>query len=228
MKNFSTKYSIVISVVAVILLIVLLLSKCNHSSTKPNFTNPRTVLDSTNKDEKKTFASNDSLNKENIALKVKDSILEINYNSVKQSETSLSAALRSQLQPNKQDVDNYIDTSEKRDSICDNLNINKDKIIAKKDSIITNWDSLYSHTRASLNFLAVQSAAQLKYEQTLQPKNQLYIGGGVYGNKLSIIQGIHAGLLFKNKQDRIYKGDVMYDFNTGINYDLSTYFKIHK
>lgn len=228
MKNFATKYSIAISIIAAILLVLLLLTKCSHKTAQTQtFVQPKTVLDSTNREEKKTAYHIDSLNKINSVIISKDSILQINYNSLKESETSLAVALRKQLQPNKQDVDNYIDTSEKRDSICDSLNANKDRIIVQKDKIITSWDTLYSHTRASLNFLAAQSEAQLKYEKTLQPKNQFYVGGGLYGNKLTIIQGINAGFIFKNKKDRIYKADVMYDFNTGVNYSISTYFKIH-
>jgi hypothetical protein len=228
MKNFATKYSIAISAVAVILFVFLLFKSCHKTiSSQPVFVNPKTVVDSVSKDENIKNAHIDSLNKVINILQNSNSSLQSNLNSVRLNEEDLAASLRAQIQPNKQDVDNYIDTSEKRDSICDQLNHNKDLIIIGKDSIISTKDSLYSDTKKSLNFLATQSEAQLKYEKTLQPKNQLYIGGGLYGNKLTIIQGIDAGIIFKNKKDRVYKADVMYDFNTGVNFAISTYFKIH-
>ena len=35
-------------------------------------------------------------------------------------------------------------------------------------------------------------------------KNQLYVGGEVEGSLTSLVSGINAGLLFKNKKDQIF------------------------
>ena len=59
-----------------------------------------------------------------------------------------------------------------------------------------------------------------------KPKNQFYIGGGVQGNKINIINQINAGLLFKNKKDQIFIGQGGIDITGQVNYGIYSYWKI--
>lgn len=59
---------------------------------------------------------------------------------------------------------------------------------------------------------------------TLPPVRQFYIGGGLMGNRLSLINSASAGLLYKDKQDRIFGASV--GWNGQLSYGVSSYFKI--
>ena len=66
-------------------------------------------------------------------------------------------------------------------------------------------------------------------ETIIQPPkkvNQLYIGGGLQGNRYNIINSIHGGLLYKNKKDQIYGLSVGINTNGQIVYGVSSYWKI--
>ena len=53
---------------------------------------------------------------------------------------------------------------------------------------------------------------------------QLFIGGGLVGNQLNPINSANVGLLYKDRQDRVYNFTVGY--NGQIVYGFSTYWKI--
>jgi len=57
-----------------------------------------------------------------------------------------------------------------------------------------------------------------------KPKRQFYIGGGVSGNRLSPINSVNAGLLYKDRRDRIFGIGASYDGQ--INYGIQSYWKI--
>ena len=59
---------------------------------------------------------------------------------------------------------------------------------------------------------------------TLPPVRQLYIGGGLMGNRLSLINSASAGLLYKDRQDRIFGASV--GWNGQLSYGVSSYWKI--
>jgi len=59
-------------------------------------------------------------------------------------------------------------------------------------------------------------------------KNQLYIGGGVGGNKASGVTNLNAGLLFKTKKDHIYSVIVGTNVEGQINYGFQTFWKLKK
>jgi len=60
--------------------------------------------------------------------------------------------------------------------------------------------------------------------KTLPAVKQFYIGGGLFGNQLNPRNSAHVGLLYKDKQDRIFGASVGY--NGQIVYEFSTYWKI--
>ena len=61
---------------------------------------------------------------------------------------------------------------------------------------------------------------------TLHPKptRQFYIGGGISGNKTSLINSVNVGLLYKDRRDRIF--GIGASYNGQINYGVQSYWKI--
>jgi hypothetical protein len=59
----------------------------------------------------------------------------------------------------------------------------------------------------------------------LPPVRQFYIGGGLMGNRFSLINSASAGLLYKDKQDRIFGVSVGIG-NGQLSYGVSSYWKI--
>jgi len=53
---------------------------------------------------------------------------------------------------------------------------------------------------------------------------QLFIGGGLFGNQINPINSAHVGLLYKDRQDRVFGVNVGY--NGQLVYGFSTYWKI--
>ena len=58
------------------------------------------------------------------------------------------------------------------------------------------------------------------------PKRQLYIGGGILGNKDDIVGQIQAGLLLKNKKDQLFGLSTGINVNGSVQYGVSSYWKI--
>jgi hypothetical protein len=59
-------------------------------------------------------------------------------------------------------------------------------------------------------------------------KNQLYMGGGVIGDKTSGVENVNLGLLLKTKKDQIYSVMVGTDVEGQINYGFQLFWKIKK
>ncbi|HSU50765.1 MAG TPA: hypothetical protein VLJ41_09250 [Segetibacter sp.] len=59
-----------------------------------------------------------------------------------------------------------------------------------------------------------------------QPKNQLYLGGGIVGARESFVQQIEAGILLRNKQDQMYGLKAGIDVKGNVLYGLQSYWKI--
>jgi len=60
------------------------------------------------------------------------------------------------------------------------------------------------------------------------PKNQLYIGGGMDGNKTVGLTNVNLGLLFKTKSDKIYGVKVGSNIEGQINYGFQLFWKLKK
>jgi hypothetical protein len=63
-------------------------------------------------------------------------------------------------------------------------------------------------------------------KEPYKPRNQVYIGGGITATPNLQIQGVEAGLLFKNKKDQIFGGKVQYSPQTGFGVGVSSFWKI--
>lgn len=57
-----------------------------------------------------------------------------------------------------------------------------------------------------------------------KPTRQFYIGGGISGNKISPINSVNAGLLYKDRRDRLF--GIGASYNGQIYYGISSYWKI--
>lgn len=60
--------------------------------------------------------------------------------------------------------------------------------------------------------------------KTAPPVKQLYIGGGLYGNPLTVIKSVNLGVLYKDKQDRIFVASVGFDGQ--LIYGFHSYWKV--
>jgi len=56
--------------------------------------------------------------------------------------------------------------------------------------------------------------------------NQLYVGGGIEGNKTNLVNQINAGLLFKNKKDQIFGLNAGLTADGQPNVGISSFWKI--
>lgn len=78
-----------------------------------------------------------------------------------------------------------------------------------------------------LNFPHTTTTITLK--EPYVPNNQVYIGGGITGNTTTPATGIYAGLMFKNKKDRVFGGTVGFQNYNGVfreQFSINTYWKI--
>lgn len=89
-----------------------------------------------------------------------------------------------------------------------------------KDSISENWildSELTSHLKIPEKTITV-----IKEDE---PKRQLYVGAILTGTKVDIMNSANVGLLYKDKKDRLFGGQIGVTPN-GTQFGVSSYFKI--
>lgn len=59
-------------------------------------------------------------------------------------------------------------------------------------------------------------------------KGALFVGGGIYGSKESLVNNVDLGLLYKTKKDKIFGAGVQLDINGKVSYGVKYYGKIFK
>lgn len=59
------------------------------------------------------------------------------------------------------------------------------------------------------------------------PKNKIFIGGELGGNKSTLINQAEFGLLFLNKRDNLLKAGIQMNFDGIVSYKVGKYWKIH-
>lgn len=222
------KYLLGALIVAILIIATIAYLKgCGNkpAPTAPAVVNPVIITDKVINQENAAQPKTNSINKAFDSLNSIIKAQKVDLANLDQQKRTLEAALKFSI--DCPGVSDYEDISNKRDTVCDGIVANQKTQLSLKDTLLQQKQTLYDSLRNRFNFLANQSTAQKLYTDSLQPKNQYYIGGGLYGNKLSFVQGADIGIFLKTKTDRVYKFDVMYDFNYGVQYGLSTYFKIH-
>lgn len=74
------------------------------------------------------------------------------------------------------------------------------------------------------NLVIPEVTKTVTIEKTLEPKRQVYVGAGLYGNQIRPISMANVGLLYKDKKDRIYQVNIGY--NGQVQYGVSTFWKL--
>lgn len=59
-----------------------------------------------------------------------------------------------------------------------------------------------------------------------EPKRQLYIGGGIFGNENNVVGQVQAGVILKNKKDQLFGLSTGINANGQVQYGVSSYWKI--
>lgn len=108
-------------------------------------------------------------------------------------------------------------------------NIQKDSLKIDSIGYVSITDTVTKNLIANRKFKYNLKYPVITNTITLQPipRNQLYIGGGLEGNKVNLINQINAGFLFKNKKDQIYGIYGGIDGNANINFGIQSYWKIN-
>lgn len=108
----------------------------------------------------------------------------------------------------------------------DSLKIDTIGYVNIKDTISEN--SLIGRSYSyNLHYPRITTTITNTITKTLPPVSQLYIGGGLYGSKVDILQGAQVSLLYKNRRDQMYTVFSQIDKSGKISYGISTYWKIH-
>ena len=62
--------------------------------------------------------------------------------------------------------------------------------------------------------------------QTLKPRGQLYVGGGINGSATNYVSGFDAGLMWKNKKDQLFGARAELSTTGNLSFGISSYWKI--
>ena len=109
-------------------------------------------------------------------------------------------------------------------------NIYKDTVKLDSSSVSV-IDTIFKNRIKGTNYLFKLKTPVITNTVTVKepfiPVNQVYIGGTVNGNPLSLINSIDAGLLYKTKKDKIFEIKTGINTNGQITYGVGTFWKIH-
>lgn len=109
-------------------------------------------------------------------------------------------------------------------------NIYKTKFSLGKYGSALSIDTVVANqiTGSSLSYDIVipETTKTIVIQEPVKPKNQIYIGGGLTGNQMSLVNGIQGGIIYKNKKDQIFQAQIRQPFSALTEYSISTYWKI--
>lgn len=107
------------------------------------------------------------------------------------------------------------DTSGRRVGVVNLVDVVSENKIQSREP---NYQLSFPHTTTTITI-----------REPYQPRNQLFIGGGLTGNTVSPVNGVNIGLLYKTKRDRIFNvtaGGQAYDGRLVPQFGLSSYWKL--
>jgi hypothetical protein len=100
-----------------------------------------------------------------------------------------------------------------RDSLL-SINIYKDSLKIDSLGYVILNESVFKNKllerKYSYNLKYPRIKETITITQPYLPKTQIYIGGELYGNQLSLIKGVGINLSLKSKKDKIYEIGTMY------------------
>lgn len=91
---------------------------------------------------------------------------------------------------------------------------------------ITVFDTLKQNELVGTNLISdiIVPEKIITITKTSPPSRQIYVGGGIIGNPDDLVNGGFVGGLYKDRKDRVFGANVIYD--DGIKYSVSSYWKI--
>lgn len=63
-------------------------------------------------------------------------------------------------------------------------------------------------------------------KEPYKPVNQVYFGGGLLVTPPILLNGVKAGIIYKNKKDQIYTGEIVQQFSNGTSFSVGMYWKL--
>ncbi len=115
-------------------------------------------------------------------------------------------------------INHYRDSIQLKDSIGNRVGVVSLDDAVSENKILSRNPSYVLRLPVITNTITI--------DHPYQPKNQVYIGGGITGSRESLIQQFEAGLLLKNKQDQMYGIKAGIDVKGNVIYGLQSYWKI--
>lgn len=125
-------------------------------------------------------------------------------------------------------LDRYIELGDRfysRNTFEQNFKVDSIGSITVKDTVVSNTITGRSLTY-DLKYPVITEKTTITIHEPYKPKRQLYIGGSLWGNQVSLINGASVGLIYKDRKDRMFGGNVGV-FNSQLNYGVSSYWKIN-
>jgi hypothetical protein len=103
----------------------------------------------------------------------------------------------------------------------DSLKIDSIGYVHVKDTVSRNLITSRSYTY-NLKYPIIKETITIPEPK----KTQVYIGGGFEGDESELVSDVSVGLLLKNKKDQIFGVSVGYSVYSGIQFGISSYWKI--
>jgi hypothetical protein len=167
-----------------------------------------------------------------------DTVTQIKYESVIKYGHSKPIYIKAERDSTLQTETEYIlseidsDISERFDTLVELYsmkNIYLDSIKIDTFGYVTLTDTIQQNKFLGRSFITniviPEKTVTINKTITLPPVRQLYLGAGLMGNRLSLINSASAGILYKDKQDRIFGASVGVS-NNQLSYGISSYWKI--
>lgn len=97
--------------------------------------------------------------------------------------------------------------------------------ITVKDTVVSNVITGRSLVY-DLKYPVIKEKTTVTIHEPYKPKRQLYVGGSLWGNQVSLLNGASVGVIYKDRKDRMFGANVGV-FNSQLNYGVSSYWKIN-
>lgn len=111
-----------------------------------------------------------------------------------------------------------------RNTVRDTIKLDSIGYVAIEDTVSEN--RIVSR-KPSYSYRIPVITSTITVHEAYKPRNQVYLGGGLLLGPQLQPQGLEAGLLFKNKKDRIFGIKGQYSFSTGVGLGAQAYWKIN-
>jgi len=189
-----------LAIIILLLVVVLLANRCDHSGVKPTI-----VIDT-------VYVHHDSIvtSKPQLVKVISTPIEKIITNIQYKPDTNYQALLKQ--------YNALLMLYFRKNIQKDTLNLNKLGYISVTDTVYNNLITgrVYDY---HITYPEITKSIT-------RHTNQLYIGGGLEGNRINLVNQINVGLLLKNKKDQVFGASIGLDQSGVIQYSINSYWKI--